>query len=142
MAKSSLFALEPFRNSDVESSRRGKSKSNKEGTSGMTRTIRYDKLVRDAIPEIIAASGKTPEYRTLDADEFQKAVDAKLSEELAEYLDSGDVAELADLLETLYAAAKARGFSCEELEAARVEKAKKRGAFEKRLFLIAVREKE
>ena len=108
----------------------------------MRQVREYSKLVRDRIPEIILLSGKTPEVRELTPDEFQVAVDAKLSEELKEYQESGDVAELADLLETLYAAANARGCSCEELEQIRARKAEERGAFEKRLFLIAVHEKE
>ncbi|MBR4750237.1 MAG: nucleoside triphosphate pyrophosphohydrolase [Thermoguttaceae bacterium] len=108
----------------------------------MRQTKEYSKLIRDRIPEIIRLSGKTPEVRVLTSDEFQSAVDAKLVEELKEYQESGDVAELADLLETLYAAANARGCSREELEQIRARKAEERGAFEKRLFLIAVHEKE
>jgi len=46
--------------------------------------------------------------------------------------------ELADLLEVIYAAAKARGYTLEELEKVRVEKAEKRGAFEKKLLLKEV----
>lgn len=106
----------------------------------MTKTIPYAKLIRDRIPEIIAGAGKTPEYHTLDDEAFQQAVDAKLAEELDEYRASGKVEELADLLETLYAAAQARGCSRGELERIREQKAQERGAFEKRLFLTAVRE--
>ena len=36
-------------------------------------------------------------------------IDAKLDEELAEYHKEQNVEELADLLEVIYAAAKARG---------------------------------
>ena len=43
---------------------------------------------------------------------------------------------LADLLELIYAAAVARGYSIEELEATRTDKAQKRGSFDKRIFLI------
>ena len=47
-------------------------------------------------------------------------------------------AELADLLEVIYAAAKARGYTLEQLEAIRAEKASKRGAFEKKILLKEV----
>ena len=65
-------------------------------------------------------------------------VDAKLDEELAEYHKDQNIEELADLLEVIYAAAKARGYSVEELEQVRAEKAEKRGGFEKRILLKEV----
>lgn len=65
-------------------------------------------------------------------------IDAKLDEELAEYHKDLNVEELADLLEVIYAAAKARGYTLEQLEAVRAEKASKRGAFEKEILLKEV----
>ena len=65
-------------------------------------------------------------------------LDAKLNEELAEYQESKSVEELADLLEVIRAVVAARGYSMEEVEAIRQEKATKRGAFEKRLLLTEV----
>ena len=67
-------------------------------------------------------------------------IDAKLDEELAEYHKDQNLEELADLLEVLYAATKARGYSLEELEVCRKKKAEKRGAFDKRILLKEVRE--
>ena len=65
-------------------------------------------------------------------------IDAKLDEELAEYHKEQNVEELADLLEVIYAAAKARGYTLEQLEAVRAEKASKRGTFEKKILLKEV----
>ena len=65
-------------------------------------------------------------------------IDAKLDEELAEYHKEQNVEELADLLEVIYAAAKASGYTLEQLEAVRAEKASKRGAFEKEILLKEV----
>lgn len=65
-------------------------------------------------------------------------IDAKLDEELAEYHKDLNVEELADLLEVIYAAAKARGYTLEQLEAVRAEKASKRGTFEKKILLKEV----
>lgn len=96
------------------------------------------KLVRDRIPEIIEANGQRCRWRVLDAAAFQQQVDQKLTEELAEYLESGDVEELADLLEVLYAAAEARGCSPAQLDALRQAKAEQRGAFRQRILLEAV----
>ena len=48
--------------------------------------------------------------------------------------------ELADLMEVIYAAANARGYTFNQLEQARADKAEKRGRFEKRILLLRVEE--
>ena len=103
-------------------------------------TISYDKLVRDRIPEIIAASGKQCTTEILSEEQYLKKLDAKLDEELAEYHQDPNIEELADLLEVIRAAAIARGYSVDELEQVRAEKAAKRGGFEKRILLREVYE--
>lgn len=60
--------------------------------------------------------------------------DAKLDEELAEYHKDQSIEELADLLEVICAATKARGYTLEQLETVRAGKAATRGAFEKKLL--------
>ena len=67
-------------------------------------------------------------------------VDAKLDEELAEYHKDQNIEELADLLEVIQAAAIARGYTLEDLERVRAEKAAKRGGFSKRILLKEVYE--
>ena len=86
----------------------------------------YNKLVRDRIPEIIEASGKTCVTEILSDEDYLRMVDTKLDE------------ELADLMEVIYAAAIARGYTLEELERVRAEKAAKRGGFYKRILLKEV----
>lgn len=100
--------------------------------------IKYNKLVRDRIPEIIEASGKTCKTAILDDTEYIRMLDAKLDEELAEYHKDQNVEELADLLEVIYAAAIARGYTVEELEQVRRQKAEERGAFKRKFFLLEV----
>lgn len=101
-------------------------------------TKTYHKLVRDRIPEIIEADGKIGICETLSDEDYLCMVDAKLDEELAEYHKDQNIEELADLLEVIYAATKARGYSLEQLEAVRVAKAAERGAFEKKILLKEV----
>ena len=103
-------------------------------------TITHNKLVRDRIPEIIAASGKTCVTKILSDEEYLNMLDAKLDEELAEYHQDQNVEELADLLEVIYAAASARGYTLEQLEEVRANKAEKRGGFQKKIFLVEVQE--
>lgn len=106
----------------------------------MTKT--YNKLVRDRIPEIIEASGECCKTRILSDEAYLKILDAKLDEELAEYHKDQTIEELADLLEVIRAATTARGYTLEELEAVRAEKAEKRGGFEKKILLIETRNDE
>ena len=104
---------------------------------GVKMTIKtYNKLVRDRIPEIIEASGKSCKIEILSDKEYLKMIDAKLDEELAEYHKDQNIEELADLLEVIRAAATARGHTLDELEAVRAKKAEKRGGFEKKILLI------
>ena len=105
------------------------------------KTVKYHKLVRDRIPEIIESSGKTCVTEILSDEEYLKMVDEKFNEELAEYHKDQNIEELADLLELIYAATIARGYSIEELEQVRAEKAAKRGSFEKKILLKEVIEK-
>lgn len=98
----------------------------------------YNKLVRDKIPEIIEQDGKKCTVRVLNDEEYLKALDTKMDEEPAEYHKDQNVEELADLLEVLYAAAEARGFTVEELERIRHEKVERRGVFHKKIYLETV----
>ena len=100
----------------------------------------YHKLVRDFIPNIIEADGKSCIYETLSDEDYIYLLDQKLNEELAEYQESKSLEELADLLEVIQAVVKARGWALEELEQVRAAKAAKRGGFEKMILLKEVSE--
>ena len=100
----------------------------------------YNKLVRDKIPEIIEASGKTCETEILSDEEYLKMVDAKLDEELAEYHQDQNLEELADRTEVIHAAVIARGYTLEDLERVRTEKYEARGGFQKKILLKEVRD--
>lgn len=95
----------------------------------------YNKLIRDKIPEIIAAKGEQCETRVADDAEFLAKAKEKLGEEVAEFLESENPEELADLLEITYATAGALGVSEKELNHIRQEKRDKRGGFEKKIIL-------
>lgn len=100
----------------------------------------YNKLVRDGIPAIIEADGKTCITEILSEEAYIEMLDAKLNEELKEYQESKEIEELADLLEVMQAIVKARGYSLDNLEQIRQDKADKRGGFEKRILLKEVKE--
>ena len=95
----------------------------------------YNKLVRDNIPEIMIKNGAKPVTRILSDEEYIKELNKKLQEELNEYLQDGDVLELADLEEVLLAILKVKNITKEEFDNIRIEKVNKRGAFNKKIFL-------
>lgn len=105
---------------------------------GKSNSIKYDKLIRDKIPEIIEAKGSKVIVEVLDSDNFQKYLDIKLGEELKEYLEDGSVEELADLVEVIYALLECKGVSREEFEKIRVAKVEERGGFKEKLLLKEV----
>ena len=61
-------------------------------------------------------------------------MERKLNEEVAEYQANKNIEEIADILEVLQSICGARGFTLEELESTRKEKAKERGGFDKKNF--------
>ena len=103
-------------------------------------TKTYNKLVRDNIPAIIKAKGAACETEILSDADYLRLLDAKLDEELTEYHQDQNLEELADLMEVIYACAKARGYTVAELESVRAEKAAKRGGFDRKILLKTVTE--
>ena len=100
---------------------------------------RYDKLIRDRVPEHLAARGVKHEVRVLGEDEYVEALRAKLREEVAEFESASAaedrVAELADVLEVVYALARLDAVTPDRLEQQRSTKASRNGTFERRLLL-------
>lgn len=94
---------------------------------------KYDKLVRDRIPEIIEAKGNSCTVSVLSEAEYRDKLSEKLVEEAKEFLESRSEEEMADVLEVFLALAKAYGFK--DIEDIRIRKAEERGGFEKRLLL-------
>ncbi len=98
----------------------------------------YNKLVRDKIPEKIEKNNEKPIIEVLDDIKYLKELKLKLSEELNEYLENGDIEELADLQEVILAILKFQDTSLEDFERIRINKALKNGSFDKRFFLKGV----
>jgi predicted house-cleaning noncanonical NTP pyrophosphatase (MazG superfamily) len=96
--------------------------------------VRKGKLVRDKIPDIIRASGEEPDIVHVHGATYQGRLHEKLREEAAELSRAQGaefVAELADVLEVVYALADAHGVTREQLHEARLRKLGERGGFAK-----------
>ena len=97
--------------------------------------MKYNKLVRDKIPEIISRQGDRPVTHVLETKLYRQELKRKLQEEVAEFSGSDRVEELVDVLEVVYALAKDKGVSQYQLEEMRQQKQKNRGGFDQRVFL-------
>ena len=100
--------------------------------------VAHLKLVRDQIPEIIAAAGSQPVTRVLDQAGYQAALRTKLLEEAREAQEAPDgelASELADVLEVLKALAAAYDMSWDDVVAEADRKRAERGGFGDRIFL-------
>ncbi|GAB3417495.1 hypothetical protein GCM10027435_16400 [Haloparvum alkalitolerans] len=104
--------------------------------------LEYDKLVRDDIPRIVREDGDVPETHVADDAEHERRLREKLVEEAAEFRESGNPAELGDVLDVLDAVLANADYDRERIENLRAEKSAARGGFEDRIVLDQVRERE
>ena len=93
---------------------------------------KYNKLIRDKIPEIIKERGAKFSVHHADDKEYLQKLKEKLEEEVQEFLESEETEELADILEVIYALAKTKGVDKDGLEKIRMQKEKERGGFDEK----------
>lgn len=98
----------------------------------------YNKLVRDKIPEIIAADGKVAKTKVLSNKEYRKELIKKLKEEAVELEKNPSAEELADIKELVIAIRQSLNIHAGELEDIRRQKASTNGRFKKKIFLEGV----
>lgn len=96
---------------------------------------KYDKLVRDKIPEIIKAKGEDYKIHIADNEEYYKKLKEKLLEEFEEFSEDDTVEEIADILEIIDAICDFKNFDKKEIEKIKKEKFEKRGGFSKKIIL-------
>lgn len=92
------------------------------------------RLVRDEVPRLVREAGHAVRFREAGPDERPRYLKRKVAEEAAELLAADGAEEreeVADLLEALEAFLQARGIARDELRAAKAEKRRRRGAFER-----------
>ena len=104
---------------------------------------KYNKLVRDNIPNIIKENGEEPIYHILNDEEYWNALLKKDTEELEEVKEAESkdeiLKELGDKLELIRAMAEYQGFTLEDVIKQADKKRQTNGGFQKRLFLETAR---
>lgn len=98
-------------------------------------TTKYNKLVRDKIPEYIRSKGGKPLYHIADEKEYWEKLKGKLLEEFEEFKEAESIEEFADLMEVVDAIADWKKFDKEVVEEIRNKKSQERGAFKERIIL-------
>lgn len=94
---------------------------------------KYNKLVRDKIPEYLDSKGISYEKRIATTEEYKEELTKKLDEEVQEFMEAKDIEELADIVEVVEALKKLPEFS--NVEEIRIKKLQDRGGFEKKIIL-------
>lgn len=97
--------------------------------------MKYNKLVRDKIPEYIRKKGGNPITHIADDAEYWQKLKDKLLEELEEFKKDEDIEEFADLLEVIDTVAEYKKFDRNEIERIKNKKAVERGKFKDRIIL-------
>ncbi len=97
--------------------------------------MKYNKLVRDKIPEIIKKHGEIPITHIASEKEYKEKLKEKLQEEVNEFLESEDIEELADIIEVIYALCDFYKIDKEKLKKIGKKKAEKRGGFKEKIIL-------
>lgn len=97
--------------------------------------MKYEKLVRDKIPEIIKAKGGDFKTHIAETAEYEEKLKDKLREEVEEFLKDNSPEEMADILEVLRAMADLKNFDWSSIEDIRKKKEEERGVFTKRIIL-------
>jgi len=102
--------------------------------------MKYNKLIRDKIPQIIKEKGKTPIIHKASEEEYWQKLKEKLKEEAEEFYKDSNKEELADILEVINAICEFKNISKDNLENLRKNKAEQRGSFKEKIILDEVKE--
>ncbi|MEK7193404.1 MAG: nucleoside triphosphate pyrophosphohydrolase [Patescibacteria group bacterium] len=97
--------------------------------------MKYNKLIRDKIPEYIKKKGGVPVTHIANEAEYWEKLKEKLGEEIEEFKKDENAEELADILEVVDAIVDYKGFDRTEIEKIKEKKVEERGKFKERIIL-------
>ncbi|OHA50493.1 MAG: hypothetical protein A3A97_01240 [Candidatus Terrybacteria bacterium RIFCSPLOWO2_01_FULL_40_23] len=97
--------------------------------------MKYNKLVRDKIPQYIKSKGGTSSSHIADEEEYWQKLKEKLFEEVEEFNKDENAEEVADILEVLEAIVKYKQFNMENVLKIKEKEAQERGKFNDKIIL-------
>ena len=97
--------------------------------------MKYNKLVRDKIPEYIKSRGGNPITHIAGNEEYWRKLKEKLQEEVNEFFEAESPQELIDIYEVLEAVCEYKGFDKTKVEEIKKIKFDDRGGFKERIIL-------
>ena len=103
--------------------------------------IKYNKLVRDKIPDIIKTDGGECKFHVAKKNEFGELLNEKVFEEAMELIKNPCAEEIADVLEVIEALARMHHINIDEIKEAKKKKREERGSFNLMFVLDEATEK-
>lgn len=100
--------------------------------------MKYDKLVRNKIPDVLDSLNKVYEVSHADNEAFKKYLVKKLNEEMEEFIENPCIEELADIQEVVYGILMAYDWDNVKLVEKVEQKRQLRGSFSKGIILKEV----